>query len=182
MTLPIAQLGQPILRKKTHEVSVREILTPEFQHLVDEMLATVQQESGIGLAGPQVFSHFRLFIAGVLPRESEDSPPVFEVFINPRVHPSSSKQLYGWEGCLSFRELLVLVPRYDAVQVEYYNRRGEPMTLDLKDYPARVVQHEFDHLEGILTLDRAPSTQFIIKASELEVAQKELEELSKSKG
>ena len=179
MPLTIAQLGQPILRTKTKDVPPEEIPTPEFQQFVDEMLSLVDKEQGIGLAGPQVHSERRMFIAGVQPTESEEVAPGFEVFINPKLQPTSHTQLYSWEGCLSFRELLVLVPRFEAVQLEYWNRNGEAQSMELSGFPARVVQHEFDHLEGILTLDRAPSTQFIIKATELESAQKYLEERGK---
>jgi peptide deformylase len=181
MTLQIAQLGQPVLRRKAHEVSVEEFHTPGFQLLVEQMLETVRESHGIGLAGPQVFSHLRLFLAAVLPPETEDGPPGFEVFINPKLHFGADKLLYGWEGCLSFQELLVLVPRHESVHIEYLDRHCTPRVLELRDFAARVVQHEFDHLEGILTLDRTPSPQYIIKASELEIAQKELEERSKER-
>ncbi len=174
MPLKIAQLGQPILRQKAQEIPVEDIVTAEFQQFVDDMISTVQEEHGVGLAGPQVFSGQRIFVAGVFPPETDEALPGLEVFINPRLTAASNEPLYSWEGCLSFRELLVLVPRYEKVRVEYLNRQGQPAALDLQGFPARVVQHEYDHLEGILTLDRAPSTQFIIKATELEAVQAEM--------
>jgi peptide deformylase len=78
--------------------------------------------------------------------------------------------LRGWEGCLSFPELLVLVPRFRHVRIDYLNLNGEPEALELEDFAARVVQHEYDHLDGILTIDRAASTLHIIKASEIDAA------------
>ncbi len=175
MSLPIAQLGQPVLREKAAEIPLDEIQSPKVQDLVEQMLVTVTEAKGAGLAGPQVFQSKRLFVAGVLPPKAEDNAPEMEVFINPIVTPTSQEAKLGWEGCLSFPELLVLVPRHQAVQVRYLNREGKEQTLDQEGFPARVVQHEFDHLHGILSLDRAPNTRCIIKGSELEAARKEFE-------
>jgi peptide deformylase len=175
MALPIAQLGQPVLRQVAQEVLPQEIATPEFQRFLDDMLATLDEAKGAGLAGPQVFAGKRVFLAGVLPPPAEDEPRGVEVFINPKITALSSERGLSWEGCLSFMELLVLVPRYKRVRVEYRDRHGEPQTLDLEGFPARVVQHEFDHLEGVLTIDRAPSTRYIIKASEVDAAMEALE-------
>jgi peptide deformylase len=168
MTLKIAQLGQPVLRRPAGEVPPDEIRTPEFQRFLDDMLATLREASGAGLAAPQVFSGRRVFLAGVLPPPAEGEPAGVEFFINPRILGVSEETALAWEGCLSFPELLVLVPRHRRVLVEYLGRDGGPRALDLEDFPARVVQHEYDHLDGVLTLDRAPSTRHIIKASEID--------------
>jgi peptide deformylase len=175
MALTIAQLGQPVLRQVAAEIPPEEISTPAFQQLLDDMLATLTEAKGAGLAGPQVFAGKRVFLAGVFPPPAEDEPRGLEVFINPRVAALSGERSLSWEGCLSFVELLVLVPRHKRVRVEYLDRHGRAKTLDLEGFPARVVQHEYDHLEGVLTLDRAPSTRYIIKASELDAAMAELE-------
>jgi len=168
MALKIAQLGQPVLRETAQEVPLEEIRSPDFQRFIDEMRATLIEAKGAGLAGPQVFAARRIFLAAVLPPVGPNGPRQIEVFINPRFTAASREKAYGWEGCLSFPELLVLVERHKAVRIEYANASGEPRSLDLVDFPARVVQHEFDHLEGILTIDRAPSTRYIIKDSELD--------------
>jgi peptide deformylase len=168
MALPIAQLGQPVLRRRAAEVAPAEILTPEVQQLIQDMSATLDEMQGAGLAGPQVFRGQRLFLAGVLPPPAEDAPRGVEVFINPRITAVSPDTVGAWEGCLSFPELLVLVERHRRVRIEYLNRQGEARTLELADFPARVVQHELDHLNGVLTIDRAASTRHIIKASEIE--------------
>jgi peptide deformylase len=132
------------------------------------MFETLEHEKGVGLAAPQVFISLRVFLAGILPATEVDGPPGIEVLINPKVIPLTDETAKAWEGCLSFPELLVLVPRPKAVRVEYVNALGESVVRDLHGFAARVVQHEFDHLEGILTLERAGSTLDIIKASELE--------------
>jgi peptide deformylase len=173
MTLKIAQLGQPVLRQVAADVSLEQIATPEFQQFLLDMLATLRDQKGAGLAAPQVFVGARIFLAAILPPLQEEAPPEVEVFINPRIVPLSADTANAWEGCLSFPELLVLVPRPVSVRVDYVNAMGQPVMRDLRDFPARVIQHEFDHLEGILTIDRAASTLDIIKASELETVREE---------
>jgi len=168
MILEIAQLGQPILRERAVEITPDEIHSTEFQAFLQDMRETLGSEQGAGLAGPQVFAGKRVFLGAVLPPTSEDGPRGVEVFINPRFTGATTETDLIWEGCLSFPELLVLVERAQGVRVEYLNAAGEPRTLDLAGFPARIVQHEYDHLEGILTIDRAPSTRFIVKASEIE--------------
>ena len=168
MTLTIAQLGQPALRKVAAAVPADEIPTPEFQKFLDDMHETLRAANGAGLAAPQVFAGRRVFLAAVLPPPAEDQPPGIEFFINPRLTPLSDRPSLAWEGCLSFAELLVLVPRLRRVRVDYLDRHGRPKALELEGLPARVVQHEYDHLDGVLTLDRAPSRRYIVKASEIE--------------
>jgi peptide deformylase len=175
MTLAIAQLGQPVLRKVAEEIPAAEIGSPEFQRFIDDMQATVQENKGAGLAGPQVFASRRVFLAKVLPAKQEDGEREFDVFINPKITPLTREQVLGWEGCLSFPELLVLVPRVRVARVEYLNRHGEHKSLELEGWPARIVLHEYDHLDGILTIDRAPNTRYIIKGSEVEAAMEELD-------
>jgi peptide deformylase len=166
--LEIAQLGQPVLRQPAALVPREQIAAPAFQEFLRQMRETLEHEKGAGLAAPQVFIGLRVFLAGIFPPMEEDGPPGVEVLINPKLTPLTDEKAKSWEGCLSFPELLVLVPRPKAVRVEYINDAGQPVVRDLHGFAARVVQHEFDHLEGILTIDRAESTLDIIKASELE--------------
>jgi peptide deformylase len=166
--LPIAQLGQPVLRRMAQPVLPAVIGTREFQRLLDRMEATLRRAGGVGLAGPQVFDGRRLFLAVPRLPADPDQELELEVFINPVLRAVSAEKESEWEGCLSFQELSVLVPRHRGVRVEYLDRRGQPHTLELEDFPARVFQHELDHLDGVLTIDRAASRLDIIKASELE--------------
>jgi peptide deformylase len=174
MTLPIAQLGQPVLRRIAEPIPLEDIPTPTVQRLIDDMLATLHAAKGAGLAGPQVFASRRIFLAAVLPPADPDGPPGVEVFINPTLLAGGPDKHASWEGCLSFPELLVLVPRFRRVSVEYLDRQGQARVLALEDFAARVVQHEYDHLQGILTIDRAPSTRYIVKASEIEAVVEEM--------
>src|SRR5262245_24256481 len=105
MSLKIAQLGQPVLRRPAADVSPDEIRTPEFQRFLGDMQATLQEANGAGLAAPQVFSGRRVFLAGVLPPAAEGEPAGVEFFINPRIAGVSEETSLAWEGCLSFVEL-----------------------------------------------------------------------------
>ncbi len=170
MPLEIAQLGQPVLRRVADPVPASDLLSPEFQALLDEMRATMTEAGGVGLAAPQVFVSQRVFLACITPRDPEKPDEVLpiEVFINPELTFVPDKIESSWEGCLSFQELLVFVPRYHAVLIKYVDEQGNEKQRALSGFPARVVQHEFDHLNGVLTIDRALTTLDIVKASEIE--------------
>ena len=168
MLLKIAQLGQPVLREVAQPVAADALGDPALRQFLADMHETLAAAGGVGLAAPQVFSSRRVFLAKILPPAQQDDPPGVEVFINPRLTVLSDEAVAAWEGCLSFQELLVLVPRPRAVRVDYFDAAGQPKALALEGFPARVVQHEYDHLEGILTIDRAESTLDIVKASEID--------------
>jgi peptide deformylase len=170
MGLPIAQLGQPVLRQPAEAVPPEAVGSAEVQAFLQALRATLAEAGGVGLAAPQVFVSHRIFLAQVaVPPDDQDAPlPPPEVFINPRIVAASGEAEAAWEGCLSFPELLVLVARPPRVRVEYLDEAGRPKVLELEGFPARVVQHEYDHLEGILTIDRAASSRDIVKASEIE--------------
>jgi peptide deformylase len=176
MALPIAQLGQPVLRRPADPVPPEALSDPEFSTFLGALQATLGEAGGVGLAAPQVFVSRRVFLARVAPppAEGEEAAPA-EVFINPRLAILSPEVETAWEGCLSFPELLVLVPRARRVRVEYLGADGRPRALDLEGFPARVVQHEYDHLEGVLTIDRAGSPRDIVKASEIEAVLRDRE-------
>jgi peptide deformylase len=170
MGLPIAQLGQPVLRRRADPLPPEAIAAPEVQEFLDALRQTLAEAGGVGLAAPQVFVSRRVFLAVVAPpAEDEDAPPPPpEVFINPRLVAASAEAEAAWEGCLSFPELLVLVTRPRQVRIEYLDAGGASRVLDLEGYAARVAQHEYDHIEGVLTIDRAASPRDIVKASEIE--------------
>jgi peptide deformylase len=168
MPLAIAQLGQPVLRRPAEPMPPEAFASAEFRQLLQAMQETLTETGGVGLAAPQVFVSRRVFLAVVTaPAEGQEESPPAEVFINPRLVTTSPESEAAWEGCLSFPELLVLVSRPQRVRIGYLDAGGGSRELDLEGFPARVVQHEYDHLEGILTIDRACSTRDIIKASEI---------------
>jgi peptide deformylase len=161
----VAQLGQPVLRTPAPEVPAAEIESPEFQSFLRRMHEVLHAAGGVGLAAPQVFKSQRVFLAA-LPNPADQDELVVETFVNPRFSDLSTEMEDRWEGCLSFIELMVLVPRHKALTVDYLDADGRPQRKRLEGFPARVVQHEYDHLDGVLTIDRARSPQHIIKASE----------------
>jgi peptide deformylase len=152
--LKVARMGHPVLRTRTLEVAPTTVRTPAFQKLVDDMLDTMYEYDGIGLAAPQVHESVRLFVAGV--EGSGDTLKVLP-FINPVIEPLTTDTAEDWEGCLSIPDIRGKVPRAREVIIRALDRRGKPFEMTLKNYPARVVQHETDHLNGVLFLDRMTS-------------------------
>ena len=158
--LKVARMGHPVLRAKAKPIPPAEIATPRIQQLIDDMLETMREYSGIGLAAPQIHEGLRLFVAGIrtpdaAPTElggDEDMPLI--VVINPKVTLVGEAVQRGWEGCLSIPDVRGLVPRSVEIKVEGYDRRGKKMSLTAHGLPARVIQHETDHLDGVLILDR----------------------------
>lgn len=163
----VAQLGQPVLRTVAEEVPVEQIKTPEFQAFIEHMHQVLMDAGGVGLAAPQVFRSQRVFLAA-LPDENDPEELVVETLINPKITNLSPEMEDRWEGCLSFIELMVLVPRHQSLTVDFLDQQGTAKRLQLSGFPARVIQHENDHLDGVLTIDRARSSKQIIKASEFD--------------
>jgi peptide deformylase len=157
MILKVAQMGHPVLRTPAEPVDPEAILTEPFQRLVDDMGETLHEYEGIGLAAPQVHVAQRLCLVGVL--EEEEGEPArirMLVCVNPTVTPLADETILGVEGCLSMTDLRGLVPRHQTVRLEALDRAGEPFSVDLEGYPAVVAQHEVDHLDGVLFVDRMP--------------------------
>jgi peptide deformylase len=152
--LKVALMGNPVLRKKAKALDPTEVRTAPFQKLVDDMMETMHEYAGIGLAGPQVHESLRLFVAGI---EQPDGSLRVMPFVNPEVTPLGTAVVEDWEGCLSIPDIRGRVPRADRIVVRALDRRGKPFELELSGYPARVVQHETDHLDGVLFFDRMTS-------------------------
>jgi peptide deformylase len=152
--LKVARLGHPVLREKAQEVDATTVRTPAFQKLIDDMIETMVEYEGIGLAAPQVHESVRLFVAGV---EGTGDDLKILPFVNPVITPVGAETTDDWEGCLSIPDLRGRVPRAREIVVRALDRRGKPFEMPLKDFPARVVQHETDHLDGVLFLERMAS-------------------------
>lgn len=157
--LKVARLGHPVLRARARAVDPDEIPTPEFQRLVDDIIETMREYRGVGLAAPQVHRALRLFVAAVGAshdgEEEEEEEAI--VLINPEIRRAEGPDVEDWEGCLSVPDLRGLVPRADAVLVNALDRDGRPVQLRASGFSARVLQHEADHLDGVLFLDRMRS-------------------------
>jgi peptide deformylase len=148
----ITTLPQPILRHKAHKVTD---FGPDFQSLVDDMVETMREAPGVGLAAPQVNESLRLIVVEFGDEDNEETPPKLYVMVNPQITRISSDTLVGTEGCLSIPGIQGDVERYAAITVKGMNRQGKPMTVKAKGWLARIFQHEIDHLEGVLFTDRA---------------------------
>ena len=162
--LKVALMGHPVLRTKALPVTPGEIQSARIQRLIDDMVATMDEYSGIGLAAPQVHESLRIFVAGIRigdePIQRDESHEVpFVVVINPEVTPVGRAVVEGWEGCLSIPDIRGRVPRAESVRVRALDRTGAPREFTAHGLPARVIQHETDHLDGILFFDRMKSFQ-----------------------
>ena len=152
--LKVARMGHPVLRTRARPLEPDEIGTPRIQQLIDDMFETMRDSEGIGLAGPQVYESIRLFVAGV-DDEERMMPPV--VMINPEVTPVGSDVEEDWEGCLSIPDIRGRVSRATDIKVRALDRYGTPLSMTANGFPARVIQHEVDHLDGVLFFDRMTS-------------------------
>jgi peptide deformylase len=157
--LKVARLGHPALRAKASAVPPEEIASLRIQTLIDDMFETMSEYQGIGLAAPQVHERFRMFVAGVRRGEvvtpmTDDVEMPFVALINPEILPIGEDVESGWEGCLSVPDIRGKVERPQVVRVRALDRTGRRIELVAHGLPARVIQHEYDHLDGVLFFDR----------------------------
>jgi peptide deformylase len=155
--LKIARSGHPVLRKVARKVEAAEIKSPAFQKIIDDMIETMREYDGIGLAAPQVHEGVRLVIIGIEEGRGEDRSIRVLPIVNPEITPIGRHTAEDWEGCLSLPQLRGRVVRPDRVQVKALDRKANKIEFDLEGYPARVAQHEIDHLDGVLFIDRMES-------------------------
>ena len=148
-------MGHPVLRERARPLEKSDIKSAVIQKLIDDMIETMHEYRGVGLAGPQVHEGWRLFVA--LLDEEPDAKSETAVIINPEIIPNGSATEEGWEGCLSIPDIRGMVPRYTDIRVKALDRTGRTIELPLKNFPARVAQHETDHLDGVLFFDRMKS-------------------------
>ncbi|HUF38599.1 MAG TPA: peptide deformylase [Anaerolineales bacterium] len=161
----IVTLPDPILRRKARPVTD---FSPGFQELVDDMIETMRQAPGVGLAAPQIGVPLQLFVAEWGDDEDDEAPKKVYVFANPELKRFSRDTRLGVEGCLSIPGLVGEVERSLGVTVEGRNRRGQPLRVKAQGWLARIFQHETDHLNGVLFIDRADSVWQPVEENSLE--------------
>jgi peptide deformylase len=155
--LKIARLGHPVLRQQAASVEESEIKSTAFARFVDDMIDTMRESDGVGLAAPQVYASKRLAIVevkGPHPRYPNQPEVPLTVLVNPRVVSHSVEIEEDWEGCLSIPDLRGRVPRWQSVEIAALDRTGNPIELKAGGFFARVIQHELDHLDGVMFLER----------------------------
>jgi peptide deformylase len=151
--LKVARMGHPVLRARTRALDRRDVKTAAVQKLIDDMIETMREYHGVGLAAPQVHEGIRLFVAALdAGEEGEADEPI--VVVNPEITVVGSDIVEDWEGCLSIPDIRGRVPRAREIKVKALDRHGERLDLSAHDFPARVIQHETDHLDGVLFFDR----------------------------
>jgi peptide deformylase len=163
--LEVSQVGNPILRQIAQPI---DRLNESIQTLIDNLMEILLQSNGVGIAAPQVAASHRLVIIASRPNPRYPNAPEMEptVMINPRIIMTSNEIVKDWEGCLSVPGIRGLVPRYSAIAVEYCDRQGKLQQQHLTDFVARIFQHELDHLNGIVFLDRLETTRDIVTDQE----------------
>jgi peptide deformylase len=172
MTLEILQVGWPVLRQRARPLTTDEIRSATIQQLIEQMRDTMREAPGVGLAAPQIGQPLQLavvedreeYLRGIDPsilQERERVPVPFHVIINPRLTLVQEAPTVFFEGCLSLDGFAALVPRATAVRVECLNERGEPLIIQARGWYARILQHEIDHLNGTLYIDRMLSRSFM---------------------
>jgi peptide deformylase len=167
----IVQTGDPVLRRVAEPVNPGQIGTKEFEQLIDDMIETMHKAPGVGLAAPQIGISLQLAVIEdreeVLEtlddeyvEERKRTPVPLTVLINPTIEPVGDGKIMFYEGCLSVAGYAAMTERWEGVHVRALNRKGEPIELRWKGWPARILQHEIDHLHGNLYIDRMDTRTF----------------------
>ncbi|MBT1073403.1 peptide deformylase [Pelotalea chapellei] len=162
----IAQLGHPVLRGVAGKVAHPS--DPSIHALIEDMLVTMIDANGVGIAAPQVYEPLALFIVASRSNPRYPDAPQMEptAMINPELLWASEEKEKGWEGCLSIPGLRGLVPRHRRIGVRYLTREGDIREEEYADFQARVFQHEFDHIQGLVFIDRVESTRELVTEKE----------------
>ena len=174
--LEITEMGNPVLRERAVEVEV--VHDQGVQEFIDDLIATCADANGVGIAAPQVDVPKRIFIISSRPNVRYPNAPVMEseAVINPEIISRSEETVKDWEGCLSIPGIRGLVPRHAWVEVRYISREGNEKERRFSDFIARIFQHELDHLNGVLFLDRVLSSKDLVTEKEyVKLMQREAE-------
>jgi peptide deformylase len=153
--LKVARMGHPVLRAKARALDKAQLRTAPVQQLIDDMIETMREYHGVGLAAPQVHHSVRLFVAALDHDRDDDGPEDAPVaIVNPEIAVVGGEVVEDWEGCLSIPDIRGRVPRAREIKVRGLDRHGERIEIRASDFAARVIQHETDHLDGVLFFDR----------------------------
>jgi peptide deformylase len=164
--LLVYQVGNPVLRKIAEPIA--NVRDREIQQLIAQMLITLKESKGVGLAAPQIGRSLQLVIIASHPNQRYPNAPTMlpTVMINPTLISGSDEIEKGWEGCLSVPMIRGLVPRYRQIEIAYTDPQGDRQNAKLTDFVARIFQHEYDHLQGKVFLDRVETNLDLVSESE----------------
>jgi len=163
--LKVSRLGHPVLRMESKRVSPETLASPVIQTLIDNMMETMVEYYGVGLAAPQV--HESLAIAVIESHGARGDIPM-TVIVNPEVTVLDEELIEDWEGCLSIPDFRGRVPRWRKLRVDALDRKGRKIQITAEGFFARVIQHEFDHLMGGVYLDRMPNLKTLSHLAEFQ--------------
>ena len=154
--MAVAQQGEAILGIRASEIQAHELNSPWLQHLTASMQATMLERNGVGIAAPQVYVSKRVIIVASRPNVRYPDAPEMQpiIMLNPVITQRSEQTILGEEGCLSVLDTRGQVARAEKITVQYLDLQGQPVEIRLEGFPARIVQHEVDHLDGILFTER----------------------------
>jgi peptide deformylase len=160
MILKVARMGHPVLRQQAEPIPPEQITSPEVQDFIDDMIETMYDYDGAGLAAPQVHVSKQIVVMEVSKNPRYPNAPAIPltVYINPEITPLTEEMDEDWEGCLSVPGLRGRVPRYTKIRLRAYDRDGQRVDFVAEGFHARVIQHECDHLWGKLYIDRVRDT------------------------
>ena len=164
--LEIAELGAPVIRERAVEITNFQDST--LQAFIDDLFVTAIETNGMGIAAPQVYAAKRIIILSPQPNARYPYAPTIEpiAMINPEITWASSEMEKDWEGCLTVPGIRGLVPRNRSIRVRYHTREGSLKNATFEGFLARVVQHEVDHLDGMVFLDRMETTKDLVTEKE----------------
>ncbi len=167
--LKVARLGNPVLRTPAEEVPAAEVSRPDFQRFIDDMVATMREYQGVGLAAVQVHEPRQVAVLEVADnaRYPGKAAVPLSVLVNPKIVPLGDETEEDWEGCLSIPEIRGRVPRYKSLRVTALDREGNELDFVASGFHARVIQHEVDHLRGRVYMDRMPDLTSLTYLTEL---------------
>ena len=158
---PLRTIGDPVLRTPAADVGDALFRSPQLEELVVDLVDTMRAEGGIGIAAPQIGESVRAAVIEIAPestRYPDMQPFPLTLFLNPRIHVVDATEQSFWEGCLSVPGLRGYVPRPRGVRVDYIDDAGAPQSIAAEGFLATVLQHELDHLDGVLFVDRVRDT------------------------
>jgi peptide deformylase len=162
----VLQLGNPQLRQAAQPIT--DPHDPTLQRLIDNLMETMQQANGVGIAAPQIGVPLQVIIVASRPTLRYPHAPQMDAIalVNPRILEQEPEQIKDWEGCLSVPGMRGLVPRSPRITVVYLDRYGQSHQQSFRDFVARIIQHECDHLQGYVFIDRMTSTRELITENE----------------